>query len=63
MRYRKFQYEVWHPGVLSRDDGGRADVALRRCTEDVQQSILLSSVFSSEDLESMPEVEGGRAGQ
>ena len=46
-------------GVLSRDDGGRAE-----SPEEVAEEFnkYFSSVFSSEDLESMPEVEGGRAG-
>ena len=46
-------------GGLSRDDGGRAE-----SPEEVAEEFnkYFSSVFSSEDLESMPEVEGGRAG-
>ena len=46
-------------GVLSRDDGGRAE-----SPEEVAEEFnkYFSSVFSSEDLESMPEVVGGRAG-
>ena len=45
-------------GVLSKDDGGRAE-----SPEDVAEEFnkYLAQYFSSEDLENMPEVERGRA--